>query len=89
MLPADVPTIPPASVEVCDHFHQTVCPLVTMAAPMNVTVPNTIQGMPDLEGTIVRFEPINSEQGAWIRLVRTGGQLWFPLRDMTLIGGAR
>ncbi len=83
MTPADVPAIPPNSVEVCESHAQTVCPLVTMAAPLLVTVPNTIDNLPELSGRIVRFEPVNGERGAWVRLTR-GGELWFPLRDLTL-----
>lgn len=89
MTVADVPAIPANAVEVCDHYHAVMCPLVTLPAPLNVSTPNTIEGLPALEGAIVRFEPINGEQGAWVRIVRTGGQLWFPLRDLTLLGGAR
>ncbi len=86
MTVADVPAVPANAVEVCDHHGQTVCPIVASAAPMNVDTQNTIAGAPAMSGRIVRFEPINGEMGAWIVLARTGGQLWFPLRDLTLLG---
>ena len=89
MTVADVPAIPPASVEVCASYHQTVCPLVMLAEPMSVTMAAPVDGLPPLAGHIVRFEPINGEAGAWVELARTGGQRWYPLRELTLIGGAR
>lgn len=87
MIAADIPVIPAMAVEVCEHQNQTVCPIVAGAPVMWVTAPNTIDNSPPLYGRIVRFVTnVNGEPGAWVRLV-DGGQLFFPLRELTLVAG--
>lgn len=85
MSEGDVPVVPAQSVEVCESYHQTVCPVVVSEVAWRVTAPSGLRGQADVSGRIVRFEPVNAEMGAWVLADRTGGQVWYPLRSLTLV----